>query len=273
MTFLGDRVSPSPTTQELLKSPFFKASKKKSYLVGAILSVSHLLVFLQLLNIVLRIEDLPPLSERQERRLAHQAQTLHSVDSWDFTTTLNPSTPNVYPSTREEVGPLFQGGNIELGDGIFEMEDDPAHEKERREQRHGKCVYWADESKMESQPNDPPEMDLPSSSDPSDSDCADPGLSPSTSPADGSSPPSSFSDSTTVPRLQSPKNHMPTNDHRPSETNPQSFRMFPTSKPSSDQRRLSSSSSQVGLWKKFKTNVRGSPTRDSLQGKPKKEDE
>ncbi|KAJ6519459.1 kinase-like domain-containing protein [Mycena sanguinolenta] len=63
--------SKRPTAEELLQSPFFKSSKKKSYLVGAIL------------------KDLPPLTQRQERRAARVA-TLHgTIDSWDFATTLN----------------------------------------------------------------------------------------------------------------------------------------------------------------------------------------
>ncbi|KAJ7462747.1 kinase-like domain-containing protein, partial [Mycena galericulata] len=61
--------SKRPTAEELLQSPFFKASKKKSYLVGAIL------------------KDLPPLTHRQERRVAHGAPAHRTVDSWDFTTT------------------------------------------------------------------------------------------------------------------------------------------------------------------------------------------
>ncbi|KAJ7275408.1 kinase-like domain-containing protein [Mycena haematopus] len=63
--------SKRPTAEELLQSPFFKSSKKKSYLVGAILKA------------------LPPLTQRQERRAA-RAGTIHgTIDSWDFATTLN----------------------------------------------------------------------------------------------------------------------------------------------------------------------------------------
>ncbi|KAJ7139761.1 kinase-like domain-containing protein, partial [Mycena epipterygia] len=69
--------SKRPTAAELLQSPFFKASKKKSYLVGAIL------------------KDLPPLTHRQERRVAHGAPMHGTVDSWDFATTLNSPTSTV----------------------------------------------------------------------------------------------------------------------------------------------------------------------------------
>ncbi|CAK5279943.1 unnamed protein product [Mycena citricolor] len=61
-----------PTAEELLQSSFFKGSKEKSYLVGAIL------------------KDLPPLSQRQERRVARNIVSAHgTVDSWDFATTVN----------------------------------------------------------------------------------------------------------------------------------------------------------------------------------------
>ncbi|KAJ7655202.1 kinase-like domain-containing protein, partial [Mycena polygramma] len=66
--------SKRPTAEELLQSPFFKSSKKKSYLVGAIL------------------KDLPPLTHRQERRAAHGATIHGTVDSWDFAMTLNSPT-------------------------------------------------------------------------------------------------------------------------------------------------------------------------------------
>ncbi|KAJ7770846.1 kinase-like domain-containing protein, partial [Mycena maculata] len=66
--------SKRPTAQELLQSPFFKATKKKSYLVGAIL------------------KDLPPLAHRQERRVAHGTPVHGTVDSWDFATTVHSPT-------------------------------------------------------------------------------------------------------------------------------------------------------------------------------------
>jgi serine/threonine-protein kinase OSR1/STK39 len=61
-----------PTAAELLQMPFFRGAKKKSYLVGAIL------------------KDLPPLTQRQERRLINHGTIVHrTIDSWDFATTIN----------------------------------------------------------------------------------------------------------------------------------------------------------------------------------------
>ncbi|KAI0281602.1 kinase-like domain-containing protein [Russula aff. rugulosa BPL654] len=59
-----------PTAAQLLQTPFFRNTKKSSYLVGTIL------------------RDLPPLAQRLERR--RQATLLQpgTIDSWDFPTTL-----------------------------------------------------------------------------------------------------------------------------------------------------------------------------------------
>lgn len=65
----------SPTAADLLSTPFFKSAKKKSYLISTILS------------------DLPPLTQRQERRRQSTANTgSRTVDSWDFTTTMGGGT-------------------------------------------------------------------------------------------------------------------------------------------------------------------------------------
>lgn len=66
--------SKRPSAEELLQSAFFKAAKKKSYLVGAILS------------------GLPPLTQRQERTaLPPSAITHGTMDSWDFSLTVSPT--------------------------------------------------------------------------------------------------------------------------------------------------------------------------------------
>ncbi|KAF8202941.1 STE/STE20/FRAY protein kinase [Pholiota molesta] len=63
-----------PTAEELLQTPFFRGAKKKSYLINAILS------------------RLPPLSQRQERRVMPPLLSANSVDSWDFGVTINSPT-------------------------------------------------------------------------------------------------------------------------------------------------------------------------------------
>ena len=79
-------MSRSPTAEELLQTPFFRAAKDKSYLVGAILSRS--LMTLQIsCHPYLVSEDLPPLTHRQERRVVKRIISANSFESWDFPTT------------------------------------------------------------------------------------------------------------------------------------------------------------------------------------------
>ncbi|KAF8592075.1 kinase-like protein [Ramaria rubella] len=61
--------SERPTAESLLQTPFFKSSKKKGFLVGALLN------------------GLPPLIDRQQRRRIPSALTRLSVESWDFSHT------------------------------------------------------------------------------------------------------------------------------------------------------------------------------------------
>ncbi|KAF9073780.1 kinase-like domain-containing protein [Rhodocollybia butyracea] len=74
--------SKRPTAAQLLQTPFFRGAKKKSYLINAIL------------------EDLPPLSKRQERRIVPNSQIYGTVDSWDFTMNSVPSSPTTLVSPK-----------------------------------------------------------------------------------------------------------------------------------------------------------------------------
>lgn len=70
--------SKRPTAAQLLQTPFFKSAKKKSYLVGAILS------------------GLPPLAMRQEQhRRPPSLMAQLTADSWDF------SLPTIRPRTND----------------------------------------------------------------------------------------------------------------------------------------------------------------------------
>jgi serine/threonine-protein kinase OSR1/STK39 len=75
--------SKRPTAEELLQTPFFRAAKNKSYLVGAIL------------------KELPPLTQRQERRVVNHLTSIHSVESWDFPTIISPLAP-IYRKRHSE---------------------------------------------------------------------------------------------------------------------------------------------------------------------------
>ncbi|KAF8971425.1 kinase-like domain-containing protein [Flammula alnicola] len=94
-----------PTAEELLQTPFFKAAKKKSYLINTIL------------------KDLPPLTQRQERRVIPALLSANSIDSWDFATTLNSPTTSVY--RRRVLEEFVSAEDQELRtSGVFEMEED-----------------------------------------------------------------------------------------------------------------------------------------------------
>ncbi|KAJ6604282.1 kinase-like protein [Mycena vulgaris] len=138
--------SKRPSAEELLQSPFFKASKKKSYLVGAIL------------------KDLPPLTHRQERRIAHGTPVHGTVDSWDFATTVNSPTSTVRRTTLEQLATEETEGTNE--DAVFEMDGEYASSSKRR----SKAISWAEREQME------PPSDAPSSasaSSPSDQEFPD----------------------------------------------------------------------------------------------------
>jgi len=226
---------------------------------------------------MVRTEDLPPLSDRQERRLAHHARTLNSLDSWDFAATLHPATTSVYRQGIGGLGPQSQAENTEACGGVFEMEDPPMHQDEGHERQHSRGVSWVNDREIEIEQDEP---DLPSSSDPSDSDFTDPDPSPSTSIADGSSPPSSLPDPTLIPiphtpdismRMDAFLNNNDTHEHHLSDSAPPSLPVFPRTSKSSplDGKFPAPSPTQTGLWKKIKGNVRRPSTRDGSESDDK----
>ncbi|KAF5377522.1 hypothetical protein D9615_005129 [Tricholomella constricta] len=248
--------SKRPTAQDLLQTPFFKAAKKKSYLVGAIL------------------KNLPPLTQRQERRIALNSPTLHSLDSWDFAaTTLHAGTPGLYQRR------VFEDLNLleepQAHESVFEMEDD-ATEGEINEQHISEEISWVNEADNDQE--DISEVDpSTSSSSPSDYDFSSgPALAGSSAPSslmsDASSPPSAISSKTAIEKSATSgsseiahKNTLTEKfTMKKSGSQSSSQAPIPSSSPSSSV--LSSSLSHLsssatshrkGLWHKVKSNVRG----------------
>ncbi|TFK41307.1 kinase-like domain-containing protein [Crucibulum laeve] len=123
--------SERPTAEELLQTPFFKAAKKTSYLVNAIL------------------KDLPPLTQRQERRIAKTHHTLHSLDSWDFNTTVHSPTSSVYRrKALEDMVAAEREADTNQAEGVFEMEEERERWRtnERREVDHSSRAHSANVS-------------------------------------------------------------------------------------------------------------------------------
>ncbi|KAJ4476665.1 kinase-like domain-containing protein [Lentinula aciculospora] len=104
--------SKRPTAQQLLQTPFFRGTKKKSYLINAIL------------------KDLPPLTKRQERRVLPNNQIYRTVDSWDFTIHSVPVSPTSSNSKRRSVDRSM----------MFEIEGDPESKHHPAFLRSGKRV-------------------------------------------------------------------------------------------------------------------------------------
>ncbi|KAF7367239.1 STE/STE20/FRAY protein kinase [Mycena sanguinolenta] len=160
--------SKRPTAEELLQSPFFKSSKKKSYLVGAIL------------------KDLPPLTQRQERRAARVATIHGTIDSWDFATTLN--SPLRHPAEEGHINeePVFEmdgeGRKVKRQSyrfsntrgGVLEIEPESVPERDSEPEP-------ASEFESESEPEPAKERPSSPSEPPSDSD-PEPMSSPASPP-------------------------------------------------------------------------------------------
>ncbi|KAJ7042640.1 kinase-like protein [Mycena alexandri] len=152
--------SKRPSAEALLQSPFFKGSKKKSYLVGAIL------------------KDLPPLTHRQERRVAHRATVHGTVDSWDFATTLGSPNANRHALLEQLASEGFEAHSNK--DPVFEMDGD-----QRPPNRRSNRFSWveedlapddhglASESEPESQDPSSASASSPSSPLPSDPEFSD----------------------------------------------------------------------------------------------------
>lgn len=239
----------SPTAAELLQTPFFRAAKKKSYLVGAILSESFNHVILAY-HPHLAPEELPPLTQRQERRVVNRISSVNSVESWDFTTT---------------VTTIRRSGDIFTGDDQGDLNISPLT--------------------RESGPDvSPCEQENSPSSSSSKSGCSSLLQNSSTTPSSSSSllhtsPPSSYMESST--RVQENESNSELLVSTTKNTNQDTLTSSETSLPSPPTpRRMPSSNStptvstnQQGLWRKIKNNVRPSSRGDGegLDNGPRKE--
>ena len=120
-----------PTAAELLASPFFRTVKKESYLVGTVLSEG----LLPLLEIRFRLpiinqpslEELPPLTQRQERRKRPSSTFYNTLSSWDFSSTLSVSVKRPLSISRNS---LPHPDDVpRAADSVFELDEDQANGK------------------------------------------------------------------------------------------------------------------------------------------------
>ncbi|KDR84840.1 hypothetical protein GALMADRAFT_217914 [Galerina marginata CBS 339.88] len=169
--------SKRPNAEELLQTPFFKAAKKKSYLINTIL------------------KDLPPLTQRQERCVLPAVLSANSIDSWDFTPT---PTASVY--RRRPFEDFVTSEDEELrAEGVFEMDD----EARAASSHHSRVVSWTSEAEQVPEEVEPePETNFVPSSSPSTSESSSflsssMGASQASSPP-GTSAPSSYTGSSDI---------------------------------------------------------------------------
>ncbi|KAG6896286.1 hypothetical protein C0992_009336 [Termitomyces sp. T32_za158] len=219
--------SKRPTTQDLLESPFFRAAKKKSYLVRTIL------------------KDLPPLTQRQERRVLKNSMTMQSFDSWDFATmTVHPGLPRRL--TTEDLVLAMGSNDVSEMDGVLSRRGGTSV-------RHSKELSLASPS---DDPDDSPAQEV--SDDPS---------TPSSSPSDsGFVPDSVLSSSTLAPTQSKP---IPLSAISGRVLSPKDLRKLApqlSCSPSSPSSSLSSSPSlstisRQSLWHRVKSNIQRTPNR------------
>lgn len=82
---------------QLQKSYFrrlFSGLQRKSPTLSVPSWVGHSIIFY--LNPYLFLEDLPPLAQRQERRVVSPISSTNTVESWDFATTINSPLASIY---------------------------------------------------------------------------------------------------------------------------------------------------------------------------------
>ncbi|KAF9535486.1 kinase-like domain-containing protein [Crepidotus variabilis] len=229
-----------PTAEGLLQSPFFKSAKKHSYLINTIL------------------KDLPPLTQRQERRALASATFANSVDSWDFATTVH--SPHLAALRKR----ISEGHDDVTIQEVFQMEEENADVDSMHS--HSRTVSWRDphfatldEAKPKSIMASSPSTSS-SSVHTSGLDEIPPAPSSDTDGSDVASEESKSESASSGAGLTSIAEHDTHSSHtaprQPSFANSISIR-----------RRLSNSSSQTSsssgspgkrsLWQKLKTNVKG----------------
>lgn len=113
-----------PTAEELLQSSFFKGAKKKGYLVNTIL------------------KDLPPLTQRQERRKQPSIITHRTIDSWDFSQSPTTSVYSHLPMHRITAMPAEDVAEASQSqDGKSESGNSSETPSENREHEEGAAAY------------------------------------------------------------------------------------------------------------------------------------
>lgn len=128
------------TAAELLTFPFFRNAKKKSYLVGTVLSEDLLSPLKTRSRLPITDqsypEALPPLAERQERRKRDSSSFHNTLDSWDFSSTLSLSAKRSLSTSRRSS--LHPDSASHTTDPVFELDEDQVIEKRQLQEDNEK---------------------------------------------------------------------------------------------------------------------------------------
>lgn len=219
-------------------------------------------------NLSLLIGELPPLTQRQERRVIQPPLAANSIDSWDFSATLNSPTTSVYRRRVLEDIVSAEDQQLQMAGIPFEM-DDIRSKLNHRHHRHRQFnsvpsePYELSDFEDESQP--------PSSPSTSQSSFLSSEVTPSqgSSPPDSSAPSSYSSSSHLDQRLRANKKPDSLSgtgmyslssvaEHHPGDsTHVMGAKHVPPLTPSRGGLKSASNSTPT-LWRKLKSNVKRS---------------
>ena len=218
--------------------------------------------------------DLPPLAQRQERRVIPPVLSANSIDSWDFATTINSPTTSVYRRRVLEDLVSAEDEALLASGGVFEMEEDHYPTSTR----HGRIPSWAGDPEVPVINEAYTEQEIHSLSSPATSESSI--LSPSDAPSERSTPlatsvPSSFTPSSDIiHKLEAADSAL--EQAKPDPTLIGLKSILP--EPASTRGHHHNASAAPTLWHIIKTNVKRPSSRhnsldDTSEGSPRKDKE
>lgn len=219
--------------------------------------------------------DLPPLAQRQERRVIPPVLSASSIDSWDFATTINSPTTSVYRRRVLEDFVSAEDEALQASGGVFEMEED----RHSISTRHSRIASWTGNPEVPVINETDAEQEIHSLSSTATSESSL--LNPSFAPSEQSTPPvTSVPSSFTAP---SDMIHKPegADSREQAEPNPTLIGLesvLPESESASTRGHHHNASTAPTLWHTIKSNVkrpssRHDPFGDTSEGSPRKDKE
>jgi len=220
--------------------------------------------------------DLPPLAQRQERRVIQPVLSANSIDSWDFATTINSPTTSVYRRRVLEDFVSAEDEALQAAGGVFEMEED----RHSTSTRHSRIASWTSNPEVPVINETDAEQEIHSLSSTATSESSM--LNPSFAPSEQSTPPvTSVPSSFTAPSDIIYKLEAADSSLEQAEPNPTLIGLksvLPKSESASTRGHHHNASTAPTLWHTIKANVkrpsaRHDPFGDTSEGSPRKDKE